>query len=170
MPITTASGGVPASSLLRKLLFAAHFRAYQILLSDDITTESRLMFDRQIRQRVSKIAPFLTYDKDPYPVIDDGRIFWIQDAYTTSNRYPYSTAAADNINYIRNSVKVVIDAYHGSVTFYLAEPADPIVQTLTKIFPTLFRPLTKCPPGCGATCAIPKASSTCRRRCTRPTT
>ncbi len=140
-------GGIPTSSLLRKLLFAAHFRAYQILLSDDITTESRLMFDRQIRQRVSKIAPFLIFDQDPYAVVDEGRIFWIQDAYTASNRYPYSTAAADNINYVRNAVKVVIDAYHGSVTFYVAEPTDPIVQTITKMFPTLFRPLTEMPAG-----------------------
>jgi uncharacterized membrane protein (UPF0182 family) len=140
------TGGVPVSSFLRKLLFAAHFRSYQILLSDDITPESRLLFDRQIRRRVQKIAPFLTYDEDPYPVIDDGRIFWIQDAYTTSNRYPYSSAAA-NINYIRNAVKVVVDAYHGSVTFYLAEPDDPIAQTLMRIFPTLVRPLDQMPAG-----------------------
>ena len=140
-------GGIPISSLLRKLLFAAHFRHYQILLSDDISNESRLIFDRQIRVRVDKIAPFLTYDDDPYPVIDDGRIFWIQDAYTTSNRYPYSTASGGNVNYIRNAVKIVIDAYQGAVTFYLAEPNDPIAQTITKIFPTLFRPLGEMPAG-----------------------
>ena len=139
-------GGVPLDSFFKKLLFAAHFRAYQILLSDDITPESRLMFDRQIRARVAKIAPFLTYDNDPYPVIDEGRMFWIQDAYTTSARYPYSTAAG-NINYIRNSVKIVIDAYQGTVTFYLAEPGDPIVQTLARIFPTLFKPLSDMPAG-----------------------
>ena len=96
-----------------------HFRSYQILLSDDITPESRLMFDRQIRARVAKIAPFLIFDEDPYPVIHDGRIFWIQDAYTASARYPYSTPAADGINYIRNSVKIVIDAYDGTVTSIL---------------------------------------------------
>jgi uncharacterized protein len=140
-------GGVELSSFLTKLLFAAHFRSYQILLSDDITSESRLMFDRQIRSRVHKIAPFLDYDDDPYPVIDDGRIFWIQDAYTTSNRYPYSSAAVGDINYIRNAVKIVIDAYQGAVTFYTAEPNDPIVQTLAKIFPTLFRPLAEMPEG-----------------------
>ena len=140
-------GGIQISSVLRKLLFAAHFRAYQILLSDDITSESRLMFDRQIRTRVHKIAPFLIYDQDPYPVVDGGRIFWIQDAYTTSARYPYSSATTENINYIRNSVKIVIDAYHGTVTFYLAEPSDPVVQTITKMFPTLLRPLTEMPPG-----------------------
>jgi uncharacterized membrane protein (UPF0182 family) len=139
-------GGVLLSSFWRKLLFAAHFRSYQILLSDDITSESRLIFDRQIRRRVQKIAPFLTLDDDPYPVIDGGRIFWIQDAYTASNRYPYSTAAG-TINYIRNSVKIVIDAYHGEVSFYLAEPSDPIVQTLAKIFPDLFKPLDQMPAG-----------------------
>ncbi len=138
------SGGVPIGSLWRKLLFAAHFRSYQILLSDDITSESRLMFDRQIRRRVSKIAPFLTLDDDPYPVVSEGRIFWIQDAYTTTDRYPYATAAG-GVNYIRNSVKVVIDAYQGRVDFYAAEPSDPIAQTLTKIFPGLLKPLDQMP-------------------------
>lgn len=138
------SGGVPIGSLWRKLLFAARFRHYQILLSDDITSESRLMFDRQIRRRVEKIAPFLILDEDPYPVVSDGRIFWIQDAYTVSQRYPYSTAAG-GVNYIRNSVKVIIDAYQGSVTFYAAEPSDPIAQTFGRIFPVLFHPLDEMP-------------------------
>ena len=141
------TGGVQLDSFFKKLLFAMHFRAYQILLSDDITPESRLLFDKQIRTRVAKIAPFLTYDNDPYPVIDQGRIFWIQDAYTTSSGYPYSSAAAGNINYIRNSVKIVTDAYNGTVTFYLAEPSDPIVQTVARIFPTLLKPLSEMPPG-----------------------
>ena len=139
-------GGVPIGSLGRKLLFAAHFRDYQILMSDDITGESRIMFDRQIRRRVSKIAPFLVLDEDPYPVVSAGRLFWIQDAYTVTERYPYSTASS-GLNYIRNSVKVVIDAYQGSVTFYAAEPTDPIAQTLAKIFPTLLRPLGEMPEG-----------------------
>jgi uncharacterized membrane protein (UPF0182 family) len=138
-------GGIQLGSFLKKLLFAVHFRAYQILLSDDITTESRLMFDRQIRTRVAKIAPFLTYDNDPYPVVHEGRLFWIQDAYTTSSAFPYSTAAVGNINYIRNSVKAVVDAYQGSVVFYLAEPGDPIAQTLGRIFPELLRPLSDMP-------------------------
>ena len=138
------NGGVPLSSFWRKLLFAAHFRNYQILLSDDITSESRLMFDRQIRRRVAKIAPFLVLDEDPYPVVSDGRIWWIQDAYTVTDRYPYSSSAG-RVNYIRNSVKVVIDAYQGSVTFYLAETTDPIVQTLARIFPNLMKPLAEMP-------------------------
>jgi hypothetical protein len=138
------TGGVALGSFWRKLLFAARFRSYQILLSDDITDESRLMFDRQIRRRVAKIAPFLLLDDDPYPVVSDGRIFWIQDAYTVSDRYPYSTSAG-GVNYIRNSVKAVVDAYQGDVTFYAAEPTDPIAQTLAKIFPTLLRPLSEMP-------------------------
>jgi uncharacterized protein len=140
-------GGIQLNSFWKKLLFALHFRAYQIVLSDDITPESRLLFDRQIHTRIAKIAPFLTYDPDPYPVIHDGHLFWIQDAYTTSDGYPYSTAAANNTNYIRNSVKIVVDAYQGTVTFYLAEPSDPIVQTLSRIYPTLLRPLTEMPEG-----------------------
>jgi uncharacterized membrane protein (UPF0182 family) len=138
-------GGVVLSSFFRKLLFAVNFRSYQILLSDDISDDSRLMFERQIRARIVKIAPFLTFDDDPYPVIHDGRISWIQDAYTVSRRYPYSTAAPNGINYVRNSVKAVIDAYHGTVTLYLAEPGDPIVQTLAKVFPGLLRPLDEMP-------------------------
>ena len=139
------TGGIPINSLWTKMLFAARFRSYQILLSDDITNESRLMFDRQIRRRVSKIAPFLVFDEDPYPVVSGGRIFWIQDAYTTTDRYPYATAAG-GVNYIRNSVKIVLDAYHGTVQFYLADPADPIVQTIGRIFPTLLWPLAEMPP------------------------
>lgn len=138
------SGGVPLESFWRKLLFAAHFRNYQIILSDDITSESRLMFDRQIRRRVQKIAPFLVLDDDPYPVVSDGRIFWIQDAYTVTERYPYATSSS-GVNYIRNSVKVVIDAYQGSVTFYAAEPTDPIAQTFASIFPDLLTPLADMP-------------------------
>jgi uncharacterized membrane protein (UPF0182 family) len=138
------TGGVVLDSFWRKLLFAGRFRSYQILLSDDITSESRLMFDRQIHRRVAKIAPFLVLDEDPYPVVSDGRILWIQDAYTVTDRYPYSTSTA-GVNYIRNSVKVVIDAYQGSVTFYSAETTDPLVQTLAKIFPTLLKPLADMP-------------------------
>ena len=140
------SGGIPINSLWRKLVFAAHFRHYQILLSDDIAAESRLMFDRQIRRRVAKIAPFLVLDEDPYPVISDGRIFWIQDAYTVSDRYPYASAIGPaNVNYIRNSVKVTIDAYHGAVTLYHADPSDPIAQTIARIFPSLLKPLADMP-------------------------
>jgi uncharacterized membrane protein (UPF0182 family) len=138
------TGGIPIGSFWNKLLFAIRFRSYQILLSDDITDESRLMFERQIRRRVAKIAPFLVLDNDPYPVVSEGRIFWIQDAYTVSDRYPYSSSAG-GVNYIRNSVKITIDAYHGTVTFYAADTTDPIAQTLAKIFPDLMQPLAAMP-------------------------
>ncbi|MBY0494673.1 MAG: UPF0182 family protein [Cyanobacteria bacterium] len=149
------SGGVQLGSFWRKLLFAAYFRSYQILLNDGITGESRLMFDRQVRRRVSKIAPFLVLDEDPYPVVSDGRIFWIQDAYTVSDRYPYSTSSG-GVNYIRNSVKVVVDAYQGSVDFYTADTADPIARTLAAIFPHLLKPLEQMPAGLRAHVRYPE--------------
>lgn len=140
-------GGIALDSLWKKLLFALRFRSYQILLSDDVTDQSRLLFDRQIRRRVSKIAPFLVLDEDPYLVVnEEGRLFWIQDAYTVSGHYPYSTAAMPDVNYIRNAVKVTVDAYNGTPTFYLAKPDDPLAQTLGRIFPGLLRPLDEMPP------------------------
>jgi len=113
-----------------------------------------VIYYRRISERVRKIAPFLTYDQDPYMAIADGRLYWIQDAYTTSNRYPYSGTVAGgtnssfsngSINYIRNSIKVVIDAYHGTTSFYLVDPSDPIAQTYGRIFPGLLRPLAEMP-------------------------
>ena len=104
-------------------MFALRFGAYQILLSNAIDSESRILFLRNIRERVQKLAPFLSFDRDPYLVVADGRLFWMYDAYTTSARYPYSTPSG-GLNYIRNAVKIVIDAYHGSTTFYLADEED----------------------------------------------
>jgi uncharacterized membrane protein (UPF0182 family) len=141
------SGGIVLDSLWKKLAFATRFRDYQLLLSDDITAESRLIFDRQIARRAQKIAPFLTYDDDPYLVVDGGRLYWILDAYTTTDRYPYASEAAARVSYIRNAAKVVVDAYHGTTTFYLAEPDDPIVQAYARAFPGLFTPLDQMPAG-----------------------
>ena len=139
--------GVRLSSIVRKAAFALRFRAYQILLSDDIEPESRILFDRNIRQRAMKVAPFLTFDSDPYVVLADGRLYWMLDAYTTSRLYPYSTASATmrGTNYIRNAVKFVIDAYDGTTTAYLADDKDPIAATYARIFPTLFKPLSAMP-------------------------
>ena len=133
------------SSFWRRLLFSIRFRSFKVLLSEDITNESRVMFHRRLSERVARIAPFLQYDPDPYLVISNGRLFWLQDAYTTTRRYPYSTPAANGINYIRNSVKATVDAYHGTVAFYLIDDKDPIALTLQRIFPTLFRPLAEMP-------------------------
>ena len=135
------TGGVPTSSIFRRLLFSLRFRAFNILVSEQLTAGSRILFHRNITERLTTIAPFLQYDADPYLVVSEGRLYWIRDAYTISDRYPYSTPAASNINYIRNSVKIVIDAYHGTTTFYLADPKDPIALTLGKVFPSFLRPL-----------------------------
>jgi len=138
------TGGLALESLARRLMFALRFGAYQIAFNDGITGESRILFHRNIAERVDEIAPFLTFDRDPYLVLADGRLYWMYDAYTTSDRYPYSTPAG-RVNYIRNSVKVVIDAYNGTTTFYAADPADPIVATYTKVFPGMFKPLEEMP-------------------------
>jgi uncharacterized membrane protein (UPF0182 family) len=138
-------GGVPISNVLRRVLFSVRFRSFNTLLSDDITNESRVMFYRQLSQRVARIAPFLRYDGDPYLVISNGRLLWVQDAYTTTARYPYSTPAPNGVNYIRNSVKATVDAFHGTVRFYLIDDKDPIALTYQKVFPDLFRPLADMP-------------------------
>jgi len=137
--------GLSLGSLWRKVLFALRFGAYQLVLSDDIGADSRILFNRNIGDRVRLIAPFLTFDQDPYLVLAGGRLYWIYDAYTTSNRYPYSTRAAGSLNYIRNSVKFVIDAYQGTTTAYLADANDPIAATYARIFPSLFKPLDQMP-------------------------
>jgi len=139
-------GGVKVNSLLGKLLFAIKFGDMKILLTGYIDNDSRFMFDRNIKTRVSKIAPFLAYDSDPYLVINDGKLCWILDGYTLSNLYPYSEPAG-RFNYIRNSVKVVIDAYDGMIDFYISDSTDPIIATYSKIFPKLFKPLSKLPEG-----------------------
>jgi uncharacterized membrane protein (UPF0182 family) len=140
------SGGVPIRSFWRKLLFSARYGTLRILLSNDITAESRILYHRQIHERVKKIAPFITFDRDAYLVIaQGGRLFWIIDGYTTSDRYPYSEPTRRLGNYIRNSVKAVVDAYNGSVTFYLSAPEDPIIQAYGKAFPGMFHALEKMP-------------------------
>ncbi|MFQ5851301.1 MAG: UPF0182 family protein [Candidatus Binatia bacterium] len=140
------SGGVPLHSFWRKLLFSARFATLRISLSNDITRQSRILYHRHIQERVKKIAPFLTFDRDAYLVIDkSGRLFWIIDGYTTSDRYPYSEPTPKLGNYIRNSVKSVVDAYNGTVSFFISDPEDPVVRAYAKAFPGLFRPLKAMP-------------------------
>ncbi|MFW5788085.1 MAG: UPF0182 family protein, partial [Halanaerobiales bacterium] len=134
----TGHGGVKVSSFLRKAMFSLRFGDSEIILTDAIDSDSRIMFHRNIKQRVRRIAPFLKYDQDPYLAVADGRMYWILDAYTTSSRYPYSTPYNQRDNYIRNSVKVIIDAYQGDVDFYIVDEEDPMVQTYNNIFPDLF--------------------------------
>jgi len=143
-------GGVEIKSLFRKALFALEFRSLKILLSDDITNESRIMYYRNIEERVKRVLPFLSLDGDPYIVVTkEGELKWIYDAYTISDRYPYAEMVRDKfsflpnkqLNYIRNSVKIVIDAYDGKMTFYIADKDDPIIRTYANIFKDSFLPL-----------------------------
>ena len=138
-------GGIPINSLLRKAAFAARFGALNLLLSNDLTPESRVMIYRDIGARVQEAAPFLKFDRDPYLVIGaDGRLVWMIDGYTTSDRYPYATPVR-GFNYIRNSVKATVDTFHGTVSYYIADPEDPVIRTYAKAFPGLLKPLADMP-------------------------
>ncbi len=158
-------GGVKIGNFFQRLLYAHYLRDWRMLLTNNFTPESHLLFRRNIQERVKAIAPFLRYDTDPYLVVanignkqwqhgyrarssdnpDESYLYWIMDAYTISDRYPYSDPLGNDFNYIRNSVKVVVDAYHGAVTFYVADPADPVIQAWSKVFPDMFQPLTTMP-------------------------
>jgi len=144
------TGGIPVGSLARRLLIAADRGDLSKLpFSDDIGPDSRLLMRRNIRDRVRAIAPFLTYDADPYIVVgDDGRLYWMMDGFTSSSMYPYARhyrVGTDSVNYIRNSVKIVIDAYHGSVVFYVFDREDPILGAYRALFPSLFTDAGKMP-------------------------
>jgi len=143
-------GGVPIKSFFRRLLFAVEFFDPQILFTTYLSPESKIMYNRRIGRRAGLIAPFLDYDGDPYMVVSGGKLYWIQDAYTTSDMYPYSRRSYGHfknrrLNYIRNSVKVTIDAYNGDVAFYIIDEKDPIVKTYSSIFPDLFKPFNEMP-------------------------
>jgi uncharacterized membrane protein (UPF0182 family) len=139
-------GGVPVGGIVRRALFAWYLDDVNLLISSYIAEDSRIFIRRNIQERVRTIAPFLRLDRDPYLLVSDGRLFWMQDAYTTSNYFPYASAVArQDFNYIRNAVKIVIDAYNGTVDFFLVDPSDPIAATYQRIFPTLFKPLTAMP-------------------------
>jgi uncharacterized membrane protein (UPF0182 family) len=140
------TGGVPVNSFLRKLLFAIYFRDANIVLSPLLTADSRFLYHRQVKDRIGRLAPFLMLDQDPYMVIIGGRLFWIQDGYTRSNRCPYSRLTEGVGNYIRNSVKIVLDAYNGKVDMYICDPDDPLIKVYQRIFPGIFRPLSEISP------------------------
>nr|WP_243846175.1 UPF0182 family protein [Rhizomicrobium palustre] len=142
----TGKDGVKIGGLANRALYSWYFGDINILLSSYVTPESRIVFHRNIASRVKKIAPFLRLDKDPYIVVSDGKLFWIQDAYTVSSAFPYSKRMEDGTaNYIRNSVKVVVDAYNGTVDFYIADAGDPLIKTYARIYPGLFRPIAAMP-------------------------
>ncbi len=151
----SGNGGVQLSNLFDRAMFAVRFNDINLLISNQITSNSRIMFARGVQQRVTKAAPFLSLDADPYPVLLNGQIDWVQDAYTTTSNYPYAQNAntiavnpasgllSSNFNYVRNSVKVLINAYTGKMTFYVTDPSDPIIQTYEKAFPGMFTPESK---------------------------
>jgi len=156
----SGTGGVQLKNFLIKAAFAIRFGDFNLLVSDLVTSKSRLMFVRDITQMAQKAAPFLSYDSDPYPVLANGQIYWILDAYTTSDNYPYSqnvdisslpsnSGLNQNINYVRNSVKVVVNAYSGKMTFYdvssLTHSKDPILQTWERVFPHMFTNVSQMP-------------------------
>ncbi|HEY9662779.1 MAG TPA: UPF0182 family protein, partial [Allocoleopsis sp.] len=158
-------GGIEIGTGWRRWLFSKHMLDWRMLLTDNFTPQTKLLFRRNINDRIRAIAPFLHYDSDPYLVVadtgnkawqkgyhqtdsqtpDQSYLYWIIDAYTTSDHYPYSDPGDHPFNYIRNSVKIIIDAYHGSVNFYVANPNDPIIQSWQKIFPDMFQPLDQMP-------------------------
>ena len=140
------SAGVALGGIARRTLFAWYFGDTNILLSRYLTANSRILFRRNIEDRIRAIAPFLRLDHDPYIVVSGGRLFWIQDAYTTSRWFPYSQPlSSGGIDYIRNSVKIVVDAYNGTVDFYDVDPQDPVLATYRRIFPGLFKPAAAMP-------------------------
>ena len=161
----TGKGGVPIGNLWNRLLYAAKFGDVNLLLSDRVNSDSKVIYDRTPRERVERAAPWLTVDGDTYPAVVDGRIVWIVDGYTTSNSYPYSNRVAlnevtadaqtnqgtvavqvdEDINYIRNSVKAVVDAYDGTVKLYAWDEADPVLQTWRKVFPSVVLPRATIP-------------------------
>jgi len=140
------SGGVPIGALGWRTLFAYYFNDANLVLSSYITADSRIMIRRNISERIRTIAPFLRLDHDPYLVVSNGRMFWMQDAYTTSSYFPSAQPVTElDLNYIRNSVKIAVDAYNGTVDFYLIDPRDPIAATYQRIFPSLFKPFSAMP-------------------------
>ena len=175
------TGGVRVANLWRKFVFGWKFDGTRFLLSTYPTSDSRVLFHREIRERIRTLAPFLKFDSDPYVVLVDGKLFWIIDGYTTSTYYPYSepfsdtelfankpptereqklahgsTASLAGANYVRNSVKAVVDAFNGSVTFYVFEPEDPLIQVWQRIFPELFTSRNKMPDGLRAHARYPR--------------
>ncbi len=139
------SSGVGIGNFFSKLLFAWNFGDINILLTDYINDDSKIIFWKKTQQRVKKIAPFLRLEDDPYLVLENGKLYWMQDAYTTSPDYPYSEPYNGQYNYIRNSVKVVVDAYNGSVDFYVSDENDPVLNIYRDIFPDMFQPMDQMP-------------------------
>jgi uncharacterized membrane protein (UPF0182 family) len=149
-------GGVLLDTSLKRLVYAWHEFDINLLISDYLRADSRIQLWRQIQDRIGKIAPFLVLDRDPYLVLDRGRLVWIQDAYTTAERFPYAEPTEAGISYIRNSVKIVVDAYQGDVSFYAIDPKDPVLRVYAAAFPGLFQPFEALPAGLKAHLRYPE--------------
>lgn len=142
------TGGISIGGFWKRLIFSIRFSTLKLLLTSDITNESRIMYNRPIKERLERAFPLLVYDGDPYLVVHDGKLFWITDAYTVTKRFPYSAPMPGGQgNYVRNAVKALVDAYNGTVTLYISDPSDPLIQTYNKLFPGLFHDLTDMPAG-----------------------
>jgi len=154
------TGGVPIGDLFSRLVYAIRFGSIELLFSGSMTADSRILLHRSIQDRVQTLAPFLKYDYDPYMVVSGGRLYWIQDAYTTTGMYPYSEPVYSErlgyFNYIRNSVKIVIDAYNGDVNFYVVDSSEPVIKTYMAIFPDLFSDISEMPEGLRAHIRYPE--------------
>ncbi|MCA9970460.1 MAG: UPF0182 family protein, partial [Anaerolineales bacterium] len=158
-------GGVPLDNFFKRLAFAIRLADSNVLLSDEITNQTRVQFHRQITERVRQITPFLWLDGDPYLVVWNGRLIWVLDAYTSSSRFPYATPDTQyGINYVRNAAKITVDAYDGTVTYYIAAPEDPLIQAYAAAFPDLFRPLAEMPEGLQAHIRYPEDLFTIQTR------
>ncbi|MGB5984115.1 MAG: UPF0182 family protein [Desulfobacterales bacterium] len=140
-------GGVRCHSLWRKLLFSIYFKDRNLFFTTKTSNESRILFRRNILERIEQITPFFRLDQDPYIVVTPKGLFWIQDAYTTSTRYPLAPAYDNQFNYIRNSLKIVVDAFNGRVQYFISDPADPIIQAYRRMYPTLFKDMADMPAG-----------------------
>ncbi|WAI00507.1 UPF0182 family membrane protein [Methanogenium organophilum] len=144
-------GGVGMDNFVKRLIYGLKFGSVELLVSGSLTDQSKILFHRNIADRAQTIAPFLSYDSDPYVVVADDRLYWIIDAYTTADRFPYaepfvvSTVGGQRLNYIRNSVKVVVDAYNGDITYYVVDPEDPLIKTYENIFPGFFKEFAEMP-------------------------
>ena len=170
------------SSFVRRLAFGLAFMDYNVVASGAIDSDSQMLWVRNVRDRVEKLAPFLSFDGDPYPVVDRRHVQWVVDGYTSTSRYPYAEAVGDDVvlstdsgiprdaNYVRNSVKAVVDAYDGSVT-HVRRRRRPIRSSRRgcRRSPTCSRPATRCPTSCATTCATPRTCSGCRPTCTPST-
>ncbi|EHQ35586.1 UPF0182 family membrane protein [Methanoplanus limicola] len=143
------SGGVELSGILQRLIYAIKFKSVELLVSGSLDSDSRILMNRNILERADAVAPFLSYDSDPYVVVSEGRLFWIIDAYTSTGKFPYSatvqTSDYEEFNYLRNSAKVVIDAYNGDITYYIVNGNDPLIQAYNGIFPGAFKDFSEMP-------------------------